>query len=79
MISNFIESYCKLIVNNKEDIKVQSEMIDETFCQITVYANEADLGKLIGKGGNMINSLRTILNGCKTKDNVSYKIQIEKK
>ena len=77
MTTNFIESYCKLIVNNKDDIKVQSEMIDETFCQITIFANEADLGKLIGKGGTMINSLRTILNGCKTKDNVSYKIQIE--
>jgi len=79
MMNNFIESYCKLVVNNKDDIKVQSEMIDETFCKITVFANEADLGKLIGKNGNMINSLRTILNGCKSKDNISYKIQIEKK
>jgi len=79
MTTDFIESYCKLIVNNKEDIKVQSEMIDDQFCEITVYANEADIGKLIGKNGNMINSLRTILNGCKSKDNISYKIQIEKK
>ena len=53
-------------------------MIDELFCQITVFANESDIGKLIGKNGNMINSLRTILNGCKSKDNISYKIQIEK-
>ena len=79
MTTDFIESYCKLIVNNKEDIKVQSEMIDDQFCEITIYANEADIGKLIGKNGNMINSLRTILNGCKSKDNISYKIQIEKK
>jgi len=78
MVTDFIESYCKLIVNNKDDIKVQSEMIEESFCQITIYANEADIGKLIGKNGNMINSLRTLLNGCKSKDNVSYKIQIEK-
>ena len=78
MITNFIESYCKLIVNNKDDIKVQSKMIDDGFCEITVFANNADLGKLIGKNGNMINSLRTILNGCKSKDNISYKIQIEK-
>jgi len=79
MTTDFIESYCKLIVNNKDDIKVQSEMIDDQFCEITIYANEADIGKLIGKNGNMINSLRTILNGCKSKDNISYKIQIEKK
>ena len=79
MINDFIESYCKLIVSNKDDIKVQSKMIDDLYCEVTVYANEADLGKLIGKGGNMINSLRTILNGCKSKDNISYKIQIEKK
>jgi predicted RNA-binding protein YlqC (UPF0109 family) len=78
-MNNFIESYCKLIVNNKDDISVQSKMIDESFCEITVFANEEDIGKLIGKNGNMINSLRTILNGCKSKDNISYKIQIEKK
>ena len=78
MVADFIEEYAKLIVTHKDDIKIELKDIDEDNKEIVVYANEADLGKLIGKGGNMINSLKTIINGCKAKSNITYKIQIEK-
>lgn len=78
MVVDFIEEYAKLIVSHKEDIKIKLIDIDEENKEIVVYAHEDDLGKLIGKGGNMINSLKTIINGCKAKSNISYKIQIEK-
>jgi len=78
MVVDFIEEYAKLIVEHKEEIKIQLKEIDENYKEIIVFAHEDDLGKLIGKGGNMINSLKTIINGCKAKDNISYKIQIEK-
>jgi len=51
-------------------------MIDETFAEIIIHANSADIGKLIGKNGNMINAIKTMANGCKAKDGVSYKIQV---
>lgn len=76
MITNFIENYAKLIVSVPEDVTVSKELIDETFAEITVEANSADIGKLIGKNGNMINALKTMANGCKAKDGVSYKIQV---
>ena len=44
--------------------------------KITIIANTTDIGKLIGKNGNMINAIKTILNGCKAKDGNSYKIQV---
>jgi predicted RNA-binding protein YlqC (UPF0109 family) len=76
MITNFIENYAKLIVSVPEDVTVTKESIDETFAEITVEANSSDIGKLIGKNGNMINALKTMANGCKAKDGVSYKIQV---
>ncbi len=42
----------------------------------TISVNSVDIGKLIGKNGNMINALKTIANGCKAKDGISYKIQV---
>jgi len=78
MIVDFITSYASLIVNKPEEIKVEVVEVDPTFKEIIVYAHEEDLGKLIGKNGNMINSLKTILNGCKAKDGISYKIQVLK-
>ena len=76
MITNFIESYAKLIVSHPEEVNISTNSIDETFTEITIKANSADIGKLIGKNGNMINALKTMANGCKAKDGVSYKIQV---
>ncbi len=76
MITNFIESYAKLIVSKPEEVSISTQEIDDTFTEITIKANSADIGKLIGKNGNMINALKTMANGCKAKDGVSYKIQV---
>lgn len=76
MITSFIENYAKLIVAVPEDVLVSQEKIDDNFVEITITVNTVDIGKLIGKNGNMINSLKTIANGCKAKDGISYKIQV---
>lgn len=76
MITNFIENYAKLIVSFPQEITVQKNVIDDSFAEIIIYANSADIGKLIGKNGNMINAIKTMANGCKAKDGISYKIQV---
>ena len=76
MVTDFVSTYAKMIVNYPEDIKVSSTKLDDTFFEITILANNSDIGKLIGKNGNMINAIKTILNGCKAKDGNSYKIQV---
>ena len=76
MIINFIENYAKLVVAVPEDVVVTKEQIDENFIEITISVNSVDIGKLIGKYGNMINALKTIAIGCKAKDGISYKIQV---
>ena len=67
MIINFIENYAKLVVAVPEDVVVTKEQIDENFIEITISVNSVDIGKLIGKNGNMINALKTIANGCKAR------------
>ncbi|MCT7639538.1 KH domain-containing protein [Aliarcobacter butzleri] len=76
MITQFIENYAKLIVGVPEDVRVKKEIIDDNFAEITIVVNSIDIGKLIGKNGNMINALKTMANGCKAKDGISYKIQV---
>jgi predicted RNA-binding protein YlqC (UPF0109 family) len=77
MLVNFITEYAKLIVSYPDDIEVKQEMLSDDFSQITIFANEADIGKLIGKNGNMINAIKTIISGCKAKDGISYKLQVK--
>jgi uncharacterized protein len=76
MITKFIENYAKLIVSKPDEVIILTKEIDDTFTEITIEANSVDIGKLIGKNGNMINALKTMANGCKAKDGVSYKIQV---
>lgn len=76
MITDFITSYAKLIVSYPEEVSVSKHDVDDTFSEITIQAHSDDIGKLIGKNGNMINALKTMANGCKAKDGVSYKIQV---
>jgi predicted RNA-binding protein YlqC (UPF0109 family) len=76
MITDFIESYTKLIVSYPDDVSVELNEIDTSFFEIIIKANSEDIGKIIGKNGNMINALKTIANGCKAKDGNSYKIQV---
>jgi len=78
MILDFIQNYAKLIANEPDLISVKQKELAPNYYEIIIYASGDDLGKLIGKNGNMISALKTIINGCKAKDNNSYKIQVLK-
>jgi predicted RNA-binding protein YlqC (UPF0109 family) len=45
--------------------------------EIVLHANQADVGKLIGKEGKMIGAIKTLISGCKAKDGKSYRINVE--
>jgi predicted RNA-binding protein YlqC (UPF0109 family) len=76
MTAEFVSTYAKMIVNHPEEVSVELKEIDSTFYEVVIHANNEDIGKLIGKNGNMINAIKTVLNGCKAKDGISYKIQV---
>ena len=76
MVTDFIKDYTQLIVSHPDAIEVTQNQLDDNYYEIVVYCDEADLGKLIGKSGNMINALKTVINGSKAKDGNSYKVQV---
>ena len=76
MVADFVAQFAKLIASNPEDIRVEVESDDEV-TQIVLYANQADIGKLIGKEGKMIGAIKTVISGCKAKDGLSYRINVE--
>jgi len=76
MIADFVAEFAKLIASNPDDVRVEVEESDEV-TQIVLYANQADIGKLIGKSGKMIGAIKTVISGCKAKDGMSYRINVE--
>ena len=76
MISDFVAGFAKLIASHPDDIRVEVKEGDE-ITEILLYANQADIGKLIGKEGKMIGAIKTVISGCKAKDGISYRINVE--
>ncbi|PID86320.1 hypothetical protein CSB08_00975 [Candidatus Gracilibacteria bacterium] len=56
----FLQYILENIVSNKEDIKIERTE-DEMGVLLTLSVNKDDMGVVIGKGGNTINSIRSIL------------------
>ena len=77
MVKDFLLSYTKLLVNNPEDIRIDIAEVDEGFDEITIFANSEDVGKLIGKNGRMINSIKTVISGCKAKGGKNYRVNVK--
>jgi hypothetical protein len=76
MISDFVAQFARLIASYPDDIRVEVKEGDE-ITEIVLFANQADIGKLIGKEGKMIGAIKTVISGCKAKDGVSYRINVE--
>lgn len=76
MIADFVAQFARLIASYPDDIKVEIKEDDE-ITEIVLYANQADIGKLIGKEGKMIGAIKTVISGCKAKDGMSYRINVE--
>ncbi len=77
MVEAFLSSYTKLLVEHPEDISIEIKEMDERFDEITIFANSEDIGKLIGKQGRMINSIKTVISGCKAKGGKNYRVNVK--
>lgn len=77
MVDEFLSSYAKLLVEHPEDISIEIVEMDENFDEITIFANSEDIGKLIGKQGRMINSIKTVISGCKAKGGKNYRVNVK--
>lgn len=57
---DFIKTVLAMLVEDKDELNVESRL-DELGVLITVKVSERDMGKLIGKSGQTIKSIRTLL------------------
>ena len=76
MINEFVAQFAKLIATYPADVDVRVKEGDEV-TEIVLFANQADIGKLIGKEGKMIGAIKTVISGCKAKNGMSYRINVE--
>lgn len=73
------EYIVKTLVTNKENVSVKEfPTEEENTILIEVLVDSEDIGKVIGKGGRLANSIRTIVQASSyIKDNKKVKINID--
>lgn len=76
MVIDFVKDFARLIAAYPDDIQVEA-VEGDNMTEIILRANQADVGKLIGKEGKMIGAIKTVISGCKAKDGKSYRINVE--
>lgn len=73
------EFIIRSLVENKEDVSVKEfDSNEDNTILIQVMVNSTDMGKVIGKGGKIANSIRTLVQASSSlKDNQKVKINID--
>jgi hypothetical protein len=74
-MKNLIEFILNHIVDHPEDVKVE-ESEDERGFVYTIHVNPEDMGKVIGKQGRVIQSIRQLAKVRAVKENVHAYITI---
>jgi len=76
MIIDFVTDFAKLLSFEPE--KVKSEVVShEDFDEIVIWAKKSDVGRIIGKEGSMVKAIKTVISGCRAKEDKNYKITVK--
>jgi len=76
MVVGFVTEFAKLLAFEPEEVKVEV-ILHEDFDEIVIYAKKADVGRIIGKEGSMVKAIKTVISGCRAKENKNYKITVK--
>ncbi|MGA0351677.1 MAG: KH domain-containing protein [Acholeplasmataceae bacterium] len=80
MATNFeklIKQIVEPLVVHPEDVLVKILAEDESQLNIQLLVNEADLGRVIGKGGKIAHAIRTILYAGASKEGKRVHLDID--
>lgn len=73
---DFLKYLLQLIVDHPEEIKIEERGAGENSFQYIISANQEDYGKIIGKGGKIIQSIRNVAKVLAIKENKQIRIEI---
>ena len=75
-MKEFIEFIAKQLVDNPDKVSVEETTPDEHTIELKLKVDESDLGKVIGKHGDTVNAMRTLLYAVGAKVNHRATLQI---
>ncbi len=77
-MDKLVEIIVKHLVRHKDDVKVETRESKDAI-NITIYVNEDDKGRVIGKNGTIANAIRAIVKTAGSDGDKKYFIKINEK
>jgi predicted RNA-binding protein YlqC (UPF0109 family) len=74
-VKELVETVCKSLVDNPEDVKV-TQIDGEQTTILELRVHQSDLGKVIGKQGRTARAIRTILAAAGMKQKRRFNLEI---
>ncbi len=74
--TKYLEMIVKNIVEKEDEVRVTQEL-DEKGTKLTIFVAESDMGKVIGMGGKMAESIRAIMHAYGGKTNQKIGVVID--
>ena len=72
----FVTALAKSLVNDPDQVEVEDKM-DERGVLVQLFVAKEDLGRIIGKGGEGAQAIRTLLRTLGTKHNAHYGFKVD--
>jgi len=74
-VKELVETVCKALVDNPEDVKV-IQIDGEQTSILELRTHQSDIGKVIGKKGRTAHAIRTILSAAGMKQKRRFNLEI---
>jgi len=75
-MKEFLDYLLKLIVEDKDTLSVEEITLENNSFQYNITAGSADLGKIIGRNGKIIQAIRQLAKILAVKKGIHVRIQI---
>lgn len=75
-MKQFLESLVKSIVENPDAVSIAESQDDQDRQLLTITVDPQDMGRVIGKNGKVINSIRTIMRVVAIRQGVRIRVDI---
>ena len=79
VISNLLNVILHRLVSNPDALKITTEYSEQTDVTIyTIHADKKDMGRIIGKNGRIIRSIKVIALSAAIKNHLRISVQLER-
>ncbi|GEM_PF-1294291 len=74
---NVIKFWAKKLIVDEGKYNISEKELSNNSVEVCICINKADMGKIIGKNGNIITNLRNLVNSISKKDKKNVKIVVK--